>query len=415
MSKPVDKPYAKIILDSINERGERLTTMEVCCHRFVLSEFNTHRAFCLAGDNMIELEHITNPVSMTMSVEDYVDMWSKDINLAKQYKINQMIETETCISTSFVITVYKSGVRPVYTLRTSNYEVHVSSDHLIYTPVGYLALRELRINDEIYTKTGIDRIVSITYRGEEDTFDLEIAGKYPNFIANGVVVHNSRNSASSRAVPVSKNIEKIKKEPAIPLEWGKRCAGMSAKYEVDFDTKKQAMKIYEDMLQSTLDGVSKLNELGIHKQVANRFLEPFSWHTIVVTATDWENFFAQRAHPDAQPEICVLAERMIEAYDNSTPTKLSDDDFHTPYILPEEYNTMDLVTRKKVSIARCARVSYLTHDGVRDTDKDIDLYNKLVCADPPHYSPFEHIACPGEQNIRYDNFKGWKSSRWLLK
>ena len=53
MSKPVDKPYAKIILDSINERGERLTTMEVCCHRFVLSEFNTHRAFCLAGDNMI--------------------------------------------------------------------------------------------------------------------------------------------------------------------------------------------------------------------------------------------------------------------------------------------------------------------------------------------------------------------------
>jgi thymidylate synthase ThyX len=225
----------------------------------------------------------------------------------------------------------------------------------------------------------------------------------------------SRNSASSRAIPVRKTLERVQADPAIPAEWGKTCRGMSAHQEVDESTINEAMDVYNSMLSSVLDGVSRLNELGIHKQVANRFLEPFSWHTIVVTATNWDNFFAQRCHPDAQPEIRILAEKMKEAYDNSTPVLVNTDDYHTPYILPCEYESLSVEERIKISIARCARVSYLTHDGKRDISEDLKLYDRLASADPPHHSPFEHVATPGGCSSKYDNFQGWKSERWALK
>jgi hypothetical protein len=39
------------------------------------------------------------------------------------------------------------------------------------------------------------------------------------------------------------------------------------------------------------------NKAGVTKQICNRYLEPFMWHTVLVTSTEWENFFKLRC-PD---------------------------------------------------------------------------------------------------------------------
>lgn len=137
------------------------------------------------------------------------------------------------------------------------------------------------------------------------------------------------------------------------------------------------------------------------------------WHTVIISSTayGWENFFAQRCSPLAQPEIRVAADMIRNVYDASVPETLKVGEWHTPYIREEE--DFDLLTRLKVSTARCARVSYLNHDGVRDVDADLGLYDKLVAADPPHASPLEHVATPalGTWELTDGNFDGWYQLR----
>ena len=157
----------------------------------------------------------------------------------------------------------------------------------------------------------------------------------------------------------------------------------------------------------------KMNEFGLHKQVANRILEPFQLIDVVVSATDWDNFFALRDHPDAQPEIRDLAQVMKRAIDESTPKHMEPFDWHLPYVLDEERDRpkSELV---KISAARCARVSYKTFDGTNPKlEEDLTLFERLAKASPPHLSPLEHVATPTFG--RYANFSGWKQLRWHLE
>ncbi len=151
-------------------------------------------------------------------------------------------------------------------------------------------------------------------------------------------------------------------------------------------------------------------EAGLHKQVSNRLLEPFMWHYVIVTATEWENFYQQRCNPAAQPEIRAVAEAMREAMENSTPHPVDYGDWHAPYVSAEDdVHGEDML---KVSAARCARVSYLTHDGKRDLSKDIELYDRLTAATPMHASPLEHVARPQrpDEDVR-GNLRGWRQLR----
>ena len=154
--------------------------------------------------------------------------------------------------------------------------------------------------------------------------------------------------------------------------------------------------------------------LNVHKQVANRLLEPFMWHTVIVTATEWDNFWNLRCHPDAQPEIRLIAEKMRAAVEASDPTPIERDEWHLPLIRAEDREaaaTEDLV---KISAGRCARISYLTHAGKRDLDADVALARP-----PPDQRP--HVS-PGASSEAADgggagggewcgNFRGWCSYR----
>lgn len=207
----------------------------------------------------------------------------------------------------------------------------------------------------------------------------------------------SRNSASSRAIPLNKQIDKVYSQPAVPVVWAAEQKGMQGGDEVPKADADVADDTWRMASVEARAAAQKLGSKGIHKSIANRLLEPFMWHTAVVTGTAFENFFAQRCSPMAQPEIRAVAEAMEVVYDKSTPQSLEIDEWHLPYVNDDDAGTdQDLLVQ--ISAARCARVSYLTQDGKRDPEADLTLYRRLVESKPAHWSPLEHVATPWAAN-----------------
>ena len=272
------------------------------------------------------------------------------------------------------------------------------------------------------------------------TLELE----YPRFIHSEFMTHRvfSRNASSSRAIPVAKMIQNIKNNPAMPIHWGANQPGMQARQELDPVAKEKAKARWLMAMAIAVEQAQDLNDLGAHKQIVNRILEPFTHIRVIVTATDYANFFALRDHEDAQPEIRELARVMKAAMETSTPKSLGLGEWHLPYLDDEDLANINnhmaesSITRHKpnkwdvcmmacaVSAARCARVSYLTHDGERPTlEKDLELYRHLVNANPPHMSPCEHQASPNcygkvddlNYPVTHSNFRVWNQFRHFIK
>ncbi len=241
--------------------------------------------------------------------------------------------------------------------------------------------------------------------------------QYPRFVHAEMMTHKilNKNSASSRAIPVAKLLEQVKNDPALPLWWGKNQAGMQAREELTGAALNLAKIHWETARDEMVWAVERLMDLGLHKQLANRLLEPWMFITIILTGTEYENFFRLRAHPDAQPEIAWVATEMKRQYEETEPTRISSASWHLPFITGEDYASELAVEQLQlISAARCARVSYLTHDGRKDFADDIALAEKLMSSG--HWSPFEHIAqAQPEGTTNWSgNLKGFTQLRSLL-
>lgn len=243
--------------------------------------------------------------------------------------------------------------------------------------------------------------------------------QYPRFIHSEFMTHRvfSRNAMSSRAVPTAKLVEQVLNDAAAPIHWGKNEPGMSASKELEGNALGAARFMWAEAADYAAKAAQVLDGLGAHKQIVNRILEPFQWMHTVVTSTEWENFFALRAHPDAQPEIQHLAYMMEEAMKRSEPTVRHINQWHLPYVLQAERENLQTDILIKCSVARCARVSYLNHDGsAPDIQKDLKLYERLVGSVPRHASPAEHQAMAMRATESSNNFKGgWKQYRDILE
>lgn len=238
---------------------------------------------------------------------------------------------------------------------------------------------------------------------------------YPRFIHQEFMTHRvfSRNASSSRAIPVETMLNDIAKNPAMPIHWGKNESGMQAGEELNVYV--QTEKIHgvdrgpEDTwyqaMYAAVDIADDFATAGYHKQLVNRLTEPFQHIRVVVTATEWSNFFALRLHPAAQPEIQELARVMKKAMDESVPKNLSlFSGMHLPYVSDEARHHLSNVTCARLSVARCARVSYLNHDNTEpDYQKDYALHDMLL--EYKHMSPFEHVATPMPHLI--ENSESW--------
>jgi thymidylate synthase ThyX len=231
----------------------------------------------------------------------------------------------------------------------------------------------------------------------------------------------SRNTASSRAIPVQRMLDDVMRDPAHFTFWGCNQRGMQAEVELDPSARAAAEREWLEARDDAVRHARNLLAIGAHKQEVNRVLEPYAHVSMIVTATDWANFHHLRRGPQAQPEIKVLADLTFAAQRASTPvdrTRLKGiDRWHLPMIGDDERHTLGTAALK-VCAARCARVSYLTHDGRRDFTADIVLHDQLTT--DGHWSPLEHAALPFRQpwwkrwmghEDRVGNLSGWSSYR----
>lgn len=238
---------------------------------------------------------------------------------------------------------------------------------------------------------------------------------YPRFIHSELMTHClfARNAASSRAIPFSKMVQAVESNPAMPEFWGAEKPGMQSGGQVDDATEFHAKKNWIEARNAALIRAEELHDIGIHKSLCNRLLEPFSHITTLVTAeaVAYQNYFSLRAHLMAQPEFQVLAYRMLSLYVNSTPKAIEWNGWHVPEFrgaeaIQNESHWIAATTsdeeRIKIATARCARLSYLTFDGEFSPAKDIELHDRLAASG--HWSPFEHCA----QARPYDDYKWGK-------
>lgn len=291
------------------------------------------------------------------------------------------------------------------------------------------------------------------------TFELE----YPRYIHCELLTHRmlSKNCSSSRAIPIEKMLGYIENNMAVPVYLGRNKSGMQSVEEIE--DKEPALRFWKNSFVGVKSTVNLLTKLGLHKQIANRLTEPYQMMKVVVTATEWDNFFNLRIDKDAQPELVMLADKMFNAMQDSTPKTLKAGQWHLPYVDSIESDEKPVVSSRdsdqyyfltdndgnnlgeiyledaiKISVASCAAVSYRTENmTLAKADKIFDM---LINAENLHSSPFEHVAMPmrfpemkeiamkmfvsgwdeGVTHMRRDgkmcsgNFTGWIQYRHLL-
>jgi hypothetical protein len=244
---------------------------------------------------------------------------------------------------------------------------------------------------------------------------------YPRMIHAEVMTHRAmaKNSASSRAIPAAKLRERTLAAPAYPGSWGANQKGMQAAGEVE-DTV-QAESWWLAGLIEAADLHAFGERMGLHKQVVNRVIEPWMTITIIITGDQegFANLFHQRRHKDAEPSFQKLANAAWAAYHTSLPVERTAGDWHLPLVDDTERALWGADRARMISTGRCARVSYLTHDGKHAPLEDIALHDRLIAngADggPMHMSPFEHPCMVAEPGMKIGPFRGWKQYRKFIQ
>lgn len=249
--------------------------------------------------------------------------------------------------------------------------------------------------------------------------------RYPRIIHAEVMTHRvfSRNARSSRAVPVKTMLDEIRNTPFVPWHWGKNQSGMQAGEPLDATAVRHAIMHWNDMRNAALNGAIALTNLGLHKQISNRPLEPFMWIDTLITSTEWSNFLWLRDHEAAEPHLRDLARLVKVAIDGAEVQTLEPGKWHLPYIIADDRRALYAMISKhpeckdrvgawqwlcKLSAARCARISYKPFDGDASNERELERYDSLVSSDRVHASPTEHQAMPDRMDPDYPNSGKWE-------
>lgn len=224
----------------------------------------------------------------------------------------------------------------------------------------------------------------------------------PRIILAEINTHNaiSKNCSSTRAITLKKAIQQIRYNGFEPLYLGKKQSGMSAQTEISVESKLHALYLWGEAKDEMIHIVERLDdECQLHKQITGRLLESFQMVKQVLTATDWDNFFNLRIHPDAQPEILMVAYKIYKAMEASEPCLLQAGEWHLPYVQKDDkfgyiadQTILTLEEALKYSASRCASVSYRTEE--MTFEKAEEIFSRLLEADVLHSSPAEHQATP---------------------
>lgn len=238
----------------------------------------------------------------------------------------------------------------------------------------------------------------------EDTI-YTVHGRLPTVALAQLNTHGwfARSAASMRAIPTDKLLAAVEDDPYIP-HFGANQRGMVAGADIDDPRCEAAVR---EGLTHAIRTAKQLAHMGVHKEVVNRYLTPWTWTRVVVTGIDqaWANFLALRNHNDAYPPLRDFARSAGQAIRDCHVTDLGWGQWHLPYAGPT--GTVEQ------SVARCARVSYRSmQDPTRAPSEAEDeaLYQKLVGSSPKHASPAEHQVQPSDDPD--DCLSGRHGYRW---
>jgi thymidylate synthase ThyX len=268
-----------------------------------------------------------------------------------------------------------------------------------------------------------------------------IRARYPRIIHAELLTHRtfSRNARSSRAVPVNTMLKEVSTDPFVPWHWGTNQKGMQAGEELTDINKAICIDDWREAADKTCLYAAELMAAGVHKQIPNRLLEPFSYIDTLITSTEWENFFWLRNHKDAEPHLQDLAKLMQQAIAEAPVQEIPyRTGWHLPYVSQEEIDTTlrhwameneDVLSMEpdkalqrinilaaKISAARCARISYKPFDGNASYERELERFDSLVTSDRVHASPLEHQAFPIQNTIPelVSNLTGYVQFRKLI-
>lgn len=262
--------------------------------------------------------------------------------------------------------------------------------------------------------------------------------RYPRPIHGEIMTHRvfGRNARSSRAVPVKTMLNEVRTIPYVPWHWLKNKSGMQGTEPLTKEEQEKAETLWRSAANTACHHVDRLfdpNGLNIHKQNPNRLLEPFSWIDTLITSNRWDNFLWLRDHKDAEPHLQDLARLVKTAFDEAGTYDLEPGQWHLPYItMDDRQHASEEFTLnselywnflRRISAARCARISYKPFDGDASYQKEISRYDMLVTSDRVHASPLEHQATPDIYSVEYGgwdepslhgNLPGWIQARKLI-
>lgn len=229
---------------------------------------------------------------------------------------------------------------------------------------------------------------------------------FPRIILSQILTHRafSRNTQSSRAMPVRAMIDSVKSNPYTPNFRYAKAKGMQPGGVMDAQPASFCEGQWEIAIENAINTAEMLLYHGCAKEIANRVLEPFMHIKMLITATEWDNFFRLRCDDAAQEEIKDLACAMRDAMKDNTPVERY---YHTPFIAEGEHPAEPAT--HWACVGRCARISYNRHDGTFDPQADIELGKRLLR--DGHLSPLEHVAYGTNPYRFYENFRGWHQFR----
>jgi thymidylate synthase (FAD) len=155
------------------------------------------------------------------------------------------------------------------------------------------------------------RVVSIAYVGLRPTYDLSVAGEWHNFVANGVVVHNSFNEFSLRYARATDHFY-VPEPDDVRSQIGK--PGAYTFEPVDPELAERTREELQAVYDHAYETYERLVEAGVAREVARSVLPvgaytQFYW---TVNARALMNFVSLRNSEFAQLEIRRYAE-VVEA------------------------------------------------------------------------------------------------------
>jgi thymidylate synthase ThyX len=250
--------------------------------------------------------------------------------------------------------------------------------------------------------------------------------------------------SSARAIPFKTLLEEVRSSElrAKPVKWGTEQKGMSPGDELSsekpttqikgkdvpygFSPRELAELTWRDSANSAADFAEAMAELGVHKSIVNRIIEPYIHVNCIMTGTTlgWLNFFGLRLDKAADPTLRALAEAIWREWNESRPQVLKPGDWHLPFITEQDWDKcsgeIDDIEKvglymRKISAARCGGFSYLSwkEPQVYTIGQELERYRLFAESSPIHGSPMEHQATPDTlcyPGSAINGYNGWQES-----